>query len=273
MRIRRTIALVAGALLFGGAAGLSAQEPGIAVEPADSAIQGYVPEAPPELPPTAAPAPGDAPAPSAAPVANPTPAVGAELGFLDVLPARSEDRIRDQLDEAGELEREALAELSAAQAEKDRTKGLIAAKKQEISSLDSRRKLAEKNKQEGEKVALEAEKKDAERHKAFLERRASLHDAEIERAKAAQKLAQATTRALQMEQELASRRGDRQRGAAVGAASTRRQDAVIVELEGRTLEVKREQAEAAKKVADKDVDIARRRLELHKAQVAAGGGR
>jgi hypothetical protein len=46
---------------------------------------------------------------------------------------------------------------------------------------------------------------------------------------------------------------------------------VIVELEGRGLEAKRLQAQAEKEVADKDVDLARRRIELHKAQTSAAG--
>ena len=53
--------------------------------------------------------------------------------------------------------------------------------------------------------------------------------------------------------------------------ATRRQDAVILELEARALDAKRLQAEAEKQVADKDVDLARRRIELNKAQVTAGG--
>ena len=49
--------------------------------------------------------------------------------------------------------------------EKEKTKGLVASKKREISTIDGKRKEAEKSKQEGEKVALEAEKKDAERQR------------------------------------------------------------------------------------------------------------
>jgi hypothetical protein len=168
------------------------------------------------------------------------------------------------------LEREAGIDLANAQSEKGKTKALIESKKGEISAIDSKRKAAEKSKQEAEKIAFEAEKKDAERQKAFLERRADLHDAEIERAKALQKMAAASTRALQLEQELGSRRAARSTSSG-DPAGARRQDAVIVELEGRGLEAKRQQAEAEKGVADKDVDLARRRIELHKAQTSAAG--
>ena len=83
-------------------------------------------------------------------------------------------------------------------------------------------------------------------------------------------MATAATRALQLEQELGSRRAARG-GTSGDPAGTRRQDVVIVELEGRGLEAKRLQAQAEKEVADKDVDLARRRIELHKAQTSAAG--
>jgi G3E family GTPase len=207
------------------------------------------------------------PAPASASAAA---SIGAQLGFVDVLPTRSPDRIKALMDNAVALEREAGIDLANAQSEKGKTKALIESKKGEISAIDSKRKAAEKAKQEAEKIAFEAEKKDAERQKAFLERRSDLHDAEIERAKALQKMAAASTRALQLEQELGSRRAAR--GTSSGdPAGARRQDAVIVELEGRGLEAKRQQAEAEKGVADKDVDLARRRIELHKAQTSAAG--
>jgi hypothetical protein len=148
---------------------------------------------------------------------------------------------------------------------------MVEVKKQEVSTIDARRKLAEKSKQEAERVSLEAEKKDAERHKLFLERRVSLHDAELDRAKAAVRVSEYTERALELEMQLVNREQERARAGADPVA-TRRHDTVILELEGEVLEAERRAAEAQKQVADKDVDIARRRLELHRAQVAAAGG-
>ena len=68
---------------------------------------------------------------------------------------------------------------------------MVEVKKQEISTLDAQRKLAEKSKQEAEVATFEAEKKDAERHKQFLEQRVSLHQAEKDAAKARKNLAEA----------------------------------------------------------------------------------
>jgi hypothetical protein len=260
------LSIVVGAILAGRLTGLSAQEPTAEPQAADSTVQGYVPaDAAPAA--TAVPAP----APTAAAVAAPRAAIGAQLGFIDVLPLRSVERIRADEDDARADRAEAEAELSYATSERERTKAMVEVKKQEVSTIDAKRKLAEKSKQEGERVTLEAEKKDAERHKQFLERRVSLHESEVDRAKAAKKLAETTLRSLELESQLVSRRTDRNRVGASDPAATRRHDAVILELEGKVLEFERNQAEAQKQLADKDVDIARRRLELHKAQVAAAG--
>ena len=302
MDSRRVISLVAGMVLAGGLASLHAQEPVAAPQPADTAVQGYAPESPAVTPvpnpaPSAAPAPAPtvtttpSPSPAAAPAPRPTvqpapsatvaapaaarapagrAAIGAQLGFIDVLPTRTLQRISADEDDARADQKEAEAELSYATEQKEKTKAMVAVKKQEVSTIDAKRKLAEKSKQEAEVVTLEAEKKDAERHKEFLERRASLHEAEIDRARAAKKLAGASLRALELERQLVTRRDERA-GAGNDPAAMRRHDAVILELEGKTLEAERNQSEAQKQVADKDVDIARRRLELHKAQVAAAG--
>ena len=75
-----------------------------------------------------------------------------------------------------------------------------------------------------------------------------------------------------MELQLAERRADRAQ-AAGDPTATLRHDAVIRELERKTLEAQRTQAEAAKDVASRDQDITKRRLELYQAQMAASGSR
>lgn len=261
--------LIAGLLVVGRPAMSSAQQPTVAPPIADSAAQdtqarGYAPE------PAAAPAPA-APAPAAAPVAA-RPSVGAALGFVEVLPPRSADRIRTELADAKAEQREAQAELSQAEQQRERTKAMLEVKKQEISTIDARRKLAEKNKDEAEKVALDVDKKDAERQKQFLERRASLYASEVDRGKAAIKVAKSSQRALEIEQQLNQRRNDRAGAADADPRAAARQDMVIREMEVKVLEAQRDRAAAEKDLADKDLDITRRRLELHRAQSAVGGG-
>jgi len=276
--------LVLAALLAGGLSPVAAQEP---VQTPDTSTQGYAPTSPapapapaavPYTPPTSATTPAAAPA--AAPAAGPAPApvspaagrsVAEAFGFIDVLPTRSSDRIRKDLESVKAAEREADARLADASGQRSHTQGMLEVRKQEISTLNARIKLADKQKQEADKMSLEAEKKVAERQKQFLERREALHGAEIDQAKAAKRQAQAERTALELELQLAGRRADRARAAGVDPAATLRQDEVIRELERKTLEAQRSQAESAKDVAARDQDIAKRRLELYQAQMAAGG--
>jgi hypothetical protein len=200
------------------------------------------------------------------------PSIGKSLGFIDVIPARQPERIQRQLEQARSMGTEADAKLQAATEARSTTKGQIEVKKQEISTIDSRIKLADKSKQETEKVTLNAQKRVQERQKAFLERREALHATEIDEAKAMKKLSNASARALELELQLAQKRQIRPQGPAANPASTLESDEVIHELERRTLEAQRLQAQAQKDLADKDEDIAKRRLELYQAQGAVVSG-
>jgi hypothetical protein len=290
---RIAILLIAGALLLGAVPVAVAQDTAAAPAPAtqDSTPQGY---APAEPAPTAEPAPAAAPAPAPAPAAAPAPATPApapaaaapaptaadrraaalsSLGFVEILTPRSSDRILRAIEEAKLDLREAEAEYNEQLGLEGQVKAMVEVKKQEVSTLDAQRKLAEKSKQEAEVASFEAEKKDAERHKQFLEKRVSLHQAEKDAAKARKNLAESTQKALELELQLANRRADRDRTASTDAAASIRHENVYRELERKVLEAQRVQAERERQVADKHQDIAKRRLELYQAQGAAGGNR
>jgi hypothetical protein len=279
---RLLIPMVACALLGGPLAVAAAQD--TAAAPAqttqDTAVQGY---APADAAPTPAPEPTTAApttTPVAAPAAAPAPAALnsraaalSSLGFVEILSPRSPDRIRRAIEDAKLDEREAETEYNEQQALEGQVKAMVEVKKQEVSTLDAQRKLAEKTKQEGEVATFEAEKKDAERHKQFLEKRVSLHQAEKDAAKARKSLAEATQKSLELELELANRRADRDRTATTDAAATMRHESVIRQLERKVLDAQRVEADREKQVADKHQDIAKRRLELYQAQGAATGNR
>jgi hypothetical protein len=279
---RPFIALVVGALLLRPFAVVAAQDTAAAPATQDTAIQGYAPAEPPPAS-TAAPAPAPAATgaptavPAATPVAAPAPgsraAALSSLGFVEILTPRPADRIQREIEEARLDRSEAEAELRDRQGLEDQVKAMVEVKKQEVSTLDAQRKLAEKSKQEAEVASFEAEKKDAERHKQFLEKRVSLHQAEKETAKARKGLAEAMLKALELELQLSNRRAARDRVAGTDAAAALRHEGVIRELERKVLEAQRSQAEREKQVADKHQDIAKRRLELYQAQAAAVGGR
>jgi hypothetical protein len=199
--------------------------------------------------------------------------VAEALGFIDVIPARSVERIRNELESAKAEEREADARISETNSQRERTKAMIEVKKRELSTVDARIKLADKQKAEADKTTLTAEKKIGERQNQFLERREALHGAELDQAKAAKRRADVSQKALELELQLAGRRSDRARVATTDPTLALQQDEVIRELERKTLEAQREQAEAAKDVAARDQDIAKRRLDLYQAQMAASGNR
>ena len=270
MKTHNYMPLVVGALFLGAYTQLAAQEPApaqAAPQGTDS-VRGY---APPAQAAPAAPAPSAAAA--AAPAAAPAQTVAQALGFIDVIPTRSPDRIQRQLEIAKANAREADVNIAASTEAKTRTKGMVEVKKQEISTIDARIKLADKSKQETDKITLQAEKKVNERQKEFLERRGALHSTEVDEAKAAKKLAEATTKALELEQQLAQRRASRVQGPTADPTTVLKQDEVIRELERKTLEAQQQQAQAQKDLAAKDEDIAKRRLELYQAQAAATGSK
>lgn len=284
MKSPLAIPLIACALLMGPLAVAAAQDTSAApAQPTqDSAAQGYAPAEPaPVAAPVAEPAPAAtaptvAPAPAAAVAAPAAPGRASalsSLGFVEILTPRSTDRIQRAIEAAKLDQREADAEYNEQEGLEGQVKAMVEVKKQEVSTLDAQRKLAEKSKQEAEVATFEAEKKDAERHKQFLEKRVSLHQAEKDAAKARKNLAESTEKALELELQLANRRADRDRTSATDAAATMRSENVIRDLERKVLEAQRLEAEREKQVADKHQGIAKRRLELYQAQVAAGGNR
>ena len=151
-------ALVIAALLAAAVSPLVAQEP---VQAPDTSVQGYAPPAP-----TAAPAAQHRPCPggstrrgrvSTSPTAGRS--VAEALGFIDVIPFRSVERIRTELESAKAEEREADARISETTSQRERTKSMVEVKKRELSTVDARIKLADKQKAEADKTTLTAEKK------------------------------------------------------------------------------------------------------------------
>ena len=263
MSTRPFIALVVGALLLRPLAVVAAQD-------TSDTVQGYAPAESPPMPQTAAAAaPGAAAASATNPAANQANALSS-LGFVEILIPRPAGRLQREIEETKLDMMEADSEIKQRQGLEDQVKAMAEVKKQEISTLDAQRKLAEKAKNEAQVASFEAEKRDAERHKQFLDKQVLLHQAEKETAKARKSLAEATQKALELELQLTNRRGERSSG---DAAVATRNDNVIRDLERKTLEAQRLQADREKQVAERHQDIAKRRLELYQAQAAAGGNR
>jgi hypothetical protein len=151
-------------------------------------------------------------------------------------------------------------------------RGRIEAKKVEMVRIKERISLAKKENREADRVGLEAERKAAEREKGLFERREELRQAEIELETARGELAGLTQKALQLELQLAVRRAGRLRKP-IGGAGGASLDQVIGELEKQTLEAQRAQAEYDPVVANQEIKVIDRRLELLQAQQELLGGK
>jgi hypothetical protein len=121
-------------------------------------------------------------------------------------------------------------------------------------------------------VGLEAERKAAEREIELLKRREELRQAETELESKRAEFADLTKRALELELQLSVRRAGRLKSP-VGGAGGASLDRVIGELEKQTLEAQRVQAAAGMDVADQEIRVLDRRLELLDAQQKVLGGK
>ena len=139
------------------------------------------------------------------------------------------------------------------------------AKKVEIGRIKERVNVAKKEEREADRLGLEAERKAAEREIDLLKVREELRQAEtvFEILRAEQ--ATLTQQALQLELQLATRRAGRSR-APVGGAGGASLDRVIGELEKQTLEAQRAQAASTANVAEGEMKVIDRRLDLLDAQ-------
>jgi hypothetical protein len=204
-----------------------------------------------------------------------TPKATAPTGFdsfLLLVAPRDTITIKKSLRAATEAE--TLAETRREQAETMRLGALarIESKKVEIGRLKERTNAAKKENRDADRLGLEAERKAAEREIELLKGREELRRAEIELEITRANLASLTAKALQLELQLATRRAGRLR-TPVGGAGGASLDRVIGELEKQTLEAQREQAGSTIDVANREMTVIDRRLELLEAQQRVLGGK
>ena len=192
--------------------------------------------------------------------------------FLLLVAPRDTVTIKKSLRAATEAE--TLAETRREQAETMRLGALsrIEAKKVEIGRLKERTNAAKKENRDADRLGLEAERKAAEREIELMKGREELRRAEIEFEITRANLASLTAKALQLELQLATRRAGRLR-TPVGGAGGASLDRVIGELEKQTLEAQREQAASTIEVANREMTVIDRRLELLEAQQRVLGGK
>ena len=200
-----------------------------------------------------------------------TPVLGPD-SFLVAVPIRDTSEIQRELGSA--IQAKSQAEHDRARAEELRAsaRARTTRKEREIDAIKAREKVAKDEKRSADVVALQAERKAAEREKDLIKRRESLRESEIELEKKQGELADLRRRALELELQLAIRRLDQGAAAGRGGPEDARTRQVLGDLEQRTLEVQREEADKSKEVADRRKDIIKKRLEILDAQRKFVGG-
>jgi hypothetical protein len=191
--------------------------------------------------------------------------------FLMLVAPRDTITIKRQLRSA--IGARAQAENKRQQAETMRlgARSTIESKKVEMVRLKERIALAKKENREADRLGLEAERKAAEREKGLLERREELRQSEIELETSRTEYAGLSQKALELELQLAVRRAGRSR-TPIGGAGGASLDRIIGELEKQTLEAQRLQSLYSTEVADREIKVIDRRLELLEAQQKVLGG-
>jgi len=191
--------------------------------------------------------------------------------FVMLVAPRDTITIKRQLRAA--IDAKAQAENRRQQAETMRlgARGRIESKKVEMVRITERIALAKKENRDADRLGLEAERKAAERERGLFERREELRQAEIELETSRAEFGGLSQKALELELQLAVRRAGRSR-APIGGAGGASLDRVIGELEKQTLEAQREQSLYSTEVADREIKVIDRRLELLEAQQKVLGG-
>jgi hypothetical protein len=184
-----------------------------------------------------------------------------------LVPPRSADGIQAEIDLAKRNARLADADKTAALDRKSKAEAQTEVKKHEISTIEARMKLADKEKNEAQKASLASEKTVAERDKERLERLADLVSAEVEVADKRAAFSRAGQKALEAELELARRRDARSRLTTPGPEATKL-DQAILELASKVLEAQRDRADAEAGLVDREKQLAERRIAVFRAETA-----
>ena len=202
--------------------------------------------------------------------AQPAPQRGFD-SFIMLVAPRDTISIKRQLRSAIEAKDQAESRRQQAETMRLGARGRIEAKKVEMVRIKERIALAKKENREADRLGLEAERKAAEREKGLFEVREELRQAEIELETTRTEFAGLSQKALELELQLAVRRAGRSR-TPIGGAGGASLDRVIGELEKQTLEAQRAQALYGTEVADREIKVIDRRLEMLDAQQKVLGG-
>jgi chromosome segregation ATPase len=241
-----SLLILAGALLLVATAPLTAQDTG--ADSATPGVQGYAPGGPP------------APTPRASERARADPSVVA--GAIAV-PRRSRAELQQAMMATQNDLRQAEARLSSASEHRSKARALVQHRRLEVREIAAKRKQADKEKRKGDTKVLAAEERAVERQRNLAERLEGVADADFDAAREASQVAVAQHQALDLERLLAQKRADRARGDG--------SNLVIRQLEEETLEAQKKYRRQASQLAQKEEELANKRLGLYKGSLEAKG--
>jgi hypothetical protein len=191
--------------------------------------------------------------------------------FLMLVAPRDTITIKRQLRAATDATAQAENRRQQAETMRLGARGSIESKKVQMVRIKERIALAKKENRDADRLGLEAERKAAERERGLLERREELRQSEIELETSRAEFGGLSQKALELELQLAVRRAGRSR-TPIGGAGGASLDRVIGELEKQTLEAQKAQSLYSTEVADREIKVIDRRLELLEAQQKVLGG-
>jgi hypothetical protein len=186
--------------------------------------------------------------------------------FLVVVPFRDTTAIRRDLVATAQAKDQANTDRATGESLRQSAKARILRKRTEIDAITARENTAKKQKATADLIAIQADKKAAEREKDLIESRESLRQADVELAKKRVELSDARRAALELELQLALRRLDRERAGRPSGPAGARAEQVLSDIERRTLEAQQKEADRTKEVADRQKQIIQRRIEILDAQ-------
>lgn len=193
--------------------------------------------------------------------------------LMILLPPRSRDTIRDDLDTAGGIERESGDDRATAEERLSETRAKIVVCESEIEVLKARVKLVKEQENSAEQADLERQIKAKELQLKALGARKDMREAERDLADSRRKTSRALSEFLKKELNLVEKRDalvetSTSRDQAVDPAVVARLQTEVRDLERQCLDMLKELTEKRKDTVDREKDLLDKRLRLHDAQRA-----
>ncbi|NMC43792.1 MAG: hypothetical protein GYA46_07725 [candidate division Zixibacteria bacterium] len=207
--------------------------------------------------------------PAAVPAPAPAPVVSPEISWI-VIPVRAQEEIAGNLANARAAYDAARVWHDKALEMQVQLEPLILTKKAEIDSLNRGLELAKKEKREVDATALEVGKKKAEQLRDMLIQQKELRISEVDAAQAEMDWATAAQKAFEDEKALVERKASRDADPSANPAAV---ELMIKEIETRTLENQKIQAEKLQKMAEQYKQVVDRRMKFAEAVTKLGLGK